>query len=43
MENDTPESLAARVLEKEHEIYPQALALVASGQSRFERPRVSAK
>jgi phosphoribosylglycinamide formyltransferase-1 len=33
---DTPESLAARVLEKEHEIYPQALALVASGRAKFE-------
>jgi phosphoribosylglycinamide formyltransferase-1 len=37
--DDTPESLAARVLEKEHEIYPQALALVASGRARFETAR----
>jgi phosphoribosylglycinamide formyltransferase 1 len=43
MDDDTPESLAARVLEKEHEIYPQALALVASGRARFDRPRMSAK
>jgi phosphoribosylglycinamide formyltransferase 1 len=43
MENDTPESLAARVLEKEHEIYPQALALVASGRARFDGPRIDAK
>src|SRR5947209_19095812 len=28
---DTPETLAARVLEIEHRIYPQALRLVASG------------
>jgi len=37
--DDTPESLAARVLEKEHEIYPQALALVASGRARFKTAR----
>ncbi len=29
---DTPEALAARVLEQEHLIYPRALALVASGE-----------
>jgi phosphoribosylglycinamide formyltransferase 1 len=34
--DDTPESLAARVLEKEHELYPRALALVASG-AKLER------
>lgn len=31
MPDDTPESLAARVLTQEHRIYPAALALVASG------------
>lgn len=30
---DTPESLAARVLVEEHRIYPEALALVARGQT----------
>jgi phosphoribosylglycinamide formyltransferase-1 len=30
--NDTPETLAARVLEAEHRLYPEALALVASGR-----------
>lgn len=30
---DTPETLAARVLEVEHRIYPEALRLVASGQA----------
>ena len=30
-EGDTPETLAARVLEIEHQIYPEALRLVASG------------
>jgi phosphoribosylglycinamide formyltransferase-1 len=41
---DTAESLAARVLEKEHELYAQALALVASGQVRIEdgRTRITA-
>ncbi|MGB3542415.1 phosphoribosylglycinamide formyltransferase [Rubrivirga sp.] len=29
--DDTPESLAARVLEVEHRLFPQALALVADG------------
>jgi len=33
---DTAESLAARVLEKEHQLYAQALALVASGRVRLE-------
>ncbi len=35
LDSDTPESLAARVLEQEHVIYPQALALVASGKTRL--------
>jgi phosphoribosylglycinamide formyltransferase-1 len=29
--DDTPDSLAARVLAVEHRLYPHALALVASG------------
>lgn len=33
---DTAERLAARVLEKEHQLYAQALALVASGRVRLE-------
>jgi len=32
MPNDTADSLAARVLEAEHKLYPLALQLVASGQ-----------
>ena len=32
LDGDTPETLAARVLEQEHVIYPRALALVASGR-----------
>ena len=31
LDGDTPETLAARVLEAEHRLYPHALALVASG------------
>lgn len=33
---DTPESLAARVLVAEHATYPEALAMVARGEARFE-------
>jgi len=33
---DDPATLAARVLEKEHVIYPRALALLASGRIRVE-------
>jgi len=32
-DNDTPETLGARVLQVEHRIYPQALRMVASGQA----------
>ena len=39
-DDDTPESLAARVLEQEHRIYPLALRLVASGRVRVEGNRV---
>jgi phosphoribosylglycinamide formyltransferase-1 len=35
-DDDTPERLAARVLDVEHRIYPDALRLVASGQTRIE-------
>jgi phosphoribosylglycinamide formyltransferase-1 len=35
-DNDTPDTLAARVLEIEHRIYPDALRLVASGGIRLE-------
>lgn len=34
-ENDTPESLAARVLEKEHEILPLAVKLIAEGRVKI--------
>lgn len=37
--DDTPVSLAARVLEAEHRIYPLALSLLASGQLRIDGER----
>lgn len=35
-DDDTPATLAARVLEIEHRIYPEALRLVASGRIRLD-------
>jgi phosphoribosylglycinamide formyltransferase-1 len=35
-DDDTPETLAARILEIEHRIYPDALRLVASGGARLQ-------
>src|ERR1700736_3969875 len=35
-DDDTPDTLAARILEVEHRIYPDALRLVAGGQIRLE-------
>jgi len=40
LEADTADTLAARVLEAEHQLYPHALALVASGTVRIEGERV---
>ncbi|PVB63412.1 phosphoribosylglycinamide formyltransferase [Labrenzia sp. 011] len=42
LDSDTPDTLAARVLEVEHKIYPKALALVASGKARVKGTRVTA-
>ncbi len=39
--DDTPETLAARVLNVEHRIYPAALALVASGGAPLSDGRVA--
>ena len=36
---DTPDSLAARVLEQEHKLYPAALKLLAEGKVRLENGR----
>ena len=35
-DDDTPQTLAARILEIEHRIYPEALRLLASGKVRLE-------
>jgi phosphoribosylglycinamide formyltransferase-1 len=39
-ETDTPETLAARILEEEHRIYPRAVQLYAEGRLRLEGRRV---
>jgi phosphoribosylglycinamide formyltransferase 1 len=39
-QDDTPETLAARVLQAEHRCYPVALDLVASGRVRIVDERV---
>lgn len=41
LDGDTPDSLAARVLNVEHEIYPKALSLVASGKAKVSGARVT--
>lgn len=40
LDDDTAESLAARILKEEHRIYSEAIALVLSGKYRFEGRRV---
>ncbi len=40
LDDDTPDSLAARVFEAECEIYPEALRLIAAGRVRVEGRRV---
>jgi phosphoribosylglycinamide formyltransferase-1 len=35
-DDDTPDTLSARILEIEHKIYPEALRLVANGRIRLE-------
>jgi phosphoribosylglycinamide formyltransferase-1 len=39
-DDDTPDTLAARILAEEHEAYPEAVALVASGNYKLEGRRV---
>lgn len=40
LQHDTPDSLAARVLQLEHRLYPEALSLFAEGRIRVEGRRV---
>lgn len=40
LEGDSPDALAARILEQEHRIYPRAIQLYAEGRLRVEGRRV---
>ena len=40
LSSDTPVSLAARILEAEHKLYPAALRLIAAGQARVAGGKV---
>jgi phosphoribosylglycinamide formyltransferase-1 len=40
LEDDTPDSLSARILAEEHRIYSQAIAIVLAGRWRIEGRRV---
>ncbi|SLM48374.1 phosphoribosylglycinamide formyltransferase 1 [Nitrospira japonica] len=40
LDGDTPDTLAARILEQEHRIYPRAVELFAEGRLRVEGRRV---
>jgi len=40
LDDDTPATLAARILEQEHKIYPRAVQLFADGRLRVEGRRV---
>jgi len=41
--DDTPDTLAARVLEAEHELYPRVVAALATGKIRLEGGRVQGR
>jgi phosphoribosylglycinamide formyltransferase-1 len=40
LEDDTPETLAARILAAEHRLYPRAVRLLLEGRCRVEGRRV---
>ena len=40
LDQDTPETLAARILEQEHQLYPRAVQLFAEGRIQIEGRRV---
>jgi phosphoribosylglycinamide formyltransferase-1 len=40
LDDDTPDTLSARILEQEHKIYPRAVQLYAEGRLRVEGRRV---
>jgi phosphoribosylglycinamide formyltransferase-1 len=43
LQSDTEETLAARVLEAEHRLYPQALRMVAEGRATFSPTQADAR
>jgi phosphoribosylglycinamide formyltransferase-1 len=43
LQGDTEETLAARVIQVEHRIYPEALRLVAEGRAKFSKPQPELK
>ena len=43
LDDDTEETLAARILEQEHQLYPEAVALIASGKYEVVGQRVLRK
>jgi len=43
LDSDTPDTLAARILVEEHKAYPEALAIVCSGDYKVEGRRVIRK
>jgi len=40
LDEDTEETLSARILEQEHQIYPEALKLVCEERVRFQERQV---
>lgn len=40
LDDDTPETLAARILKEEHRIYPEAINIIVSGDYRIDGRRV---
>jgi phosphoribosylglycinamide formyltransferase-1 len=43
LDEDTPDTLAARILEQEHKVYPRAVQLFAEGRLRVDRRHVFIK
>ena len=43
LDDDTEETLAARILVEEHRLYPEAIRLYAEGRLRIEGRRVSGR
>jgi phosphoribosylglycinamide formyltransferase-1 len=43
LDNDTEDTLSARILEQEHKIYPQAVKLFAQGKLKIVNRKVIVK